>query len=267
MSFPKLKYFEFTDKIGEGGTGTVYLAIDKRSGYPVAVKTLLKKWFKNSFFLNNFIQEANIYLYLEHKNIAELRDFIIEDDAYYLVMEYIDGYTLEYYINNITGTIPEEIAIRIFCEILDGLDFAHANKIYHLDIKPSNIMIKENGNIKILDFGISTSKQDKVITQNIMGTPMYMSPEQALKSGIDWRSDIYSLGVTLFQMVTGRLPFSARTNEELLKKIVTDDLPRIKTLYPHVSDQMQEIIDKATMKRPEDRFQNCREFRRELLKL
>ena len=258
MEFPQLVNFDFIENLGKGGTGRVDLAIDLRNGFPVAVKTLYKDRFKHEFIRKKFKQEANIYLYLEHSAIADLKDYIETDSNNYLVMEYIDGETVE----NIASTQLDEKKIKEYYEqILDAIAYAHHQKIFHLDIKPANIMLTAKNKIKIIDFGISSAKKDKLITQNLMGSPMYMSPEQASIGVIDHRSDIYSLGVMLFQFLTGVFPYRTTLSiNEILEKIKTEKLQRLQETNPLINPKYQEIIDKATQKNPNKRYQSCEEF-------
>jgi len=260
-SFPKIKNYIIVDILGQGGAGIVYDAIDLRDGTRVAIKSLYPSHLRNNFVRNCFIQEANNYLYLAHPNIVQLKDLlIIPDIAYYLVMEHINGYTLDNYVQNISGPISQERVCTLFSQVLQAIAHAHHNGTIHLDIKPSNILINDQNHVKVVDFGIAQSINKGTVKQNI-GTPMYMSPEQIQKKALNRQSDIYSLGVTLHHMVTGQLPYSGRIGQQaLFEKVLTQPLPRAKSFYPLVSDKMQAIIDKATQKNPKDRFQSCEEF-------
>lgn len=270
MTLPKLKKYGYNvfDIIGQGGAGIVYDAHDERSGYRVAIKSLYTSRFRDDSMKQKFIEEANKYLYLEHENIVRLRDFLMTSSAYYLVMEYVDGKNLEQYIATDSGVIPEEKAIPMFTRVLEAVAYAHHRGTIHLDIKPSNIMITETAKVKVLDFGISVDKNNIEKSDRMSGTPMYMSPEQVNNRNIDRRSDIYSLGVTLFQMVTGQLPYNNISNRAtLFHHIKNKPLPRAADIYPLVSDGMQQIIDRATEKQPDKRFQTCEEFHYHLITL
>ncbi len=253
---------EIYDEIGSGGTAQVYLAYDKWAKKKVAVKALFKSSYKDNYIRHKFKQEANLYLYLDHTNIAKLTDYIEKNDTDYIVMDFINGKTLDEYINTVSGPLVGEKLIKIFSQILAGVAHAHHNKVFHLDIKPSNIMITNDMKIKVLDFGISSSKEEKIEkAKRRMGTPMYMSPEQVAMSEIDRFSDIYSLGVTLFYSVTATLPYKGKhTFEEIFKKIRTEPLPEITQFYPYASSKLQEVINKATEKETKNRFQSCEEF-------
>ena len=257
---PYLPYYHILEQIGHGGTGAVYKAIDERSGFLVAIKILYKRAFENDFVRNKFVEEANRYLYLDHPNIVRLKDFIIQDEGYYLVMEYVEGRSLDKYIRHVTGPIPEEVATAIIIEVLEAIDYAHNEGVVHLDLKPGNIMIGDNDDIKVLDFGISAEEGEK--NYKVMGSPLYMSPEQIKGSGIDIRSDIYSLGVTLYQMVTGQEPYPANiSKEELFQRILYSPfLNRSGVSQDRLSPIFQRIISKATEKNKGKRYSSCREF-------
>lgn len=268
--FPDLgsKYIHIK-QIGNGGTGVVNLALDTHTGFPVAIKSLFESHFKNNpEILKRFKIEANIYLMLSHPNIVKLKDLILKNGAH-LVMDYIEGMTLEKYINSVTGPIPSEVAIAMIKEIASAIGYAHHkeipipgyNGVLHLDIKPSNILISDSGKVMVIDYGISQgTNEDRM--QQIVGSLMYMAPEQ-LKEGInlDHRTDIYSLGVLFHQMLTGSTPYSSKnTKDEIIEKIQNDPLERLINIYPHIDTRLQEIIDTATSKKPANRYQNCDEF-------
>ena len=270
MEFPKLgSRYKFIKKLGEGGVGVVNLAIDVHSGYPVAVKTLLKKIDENAPIVRKFKIEANIYLGLEHPNIVQLKapGLIIKNNQIHLVMEHVDGLTLDQYVQEVTGPIPLEICVNRFKQIVAAIGFAHNKKIsiegykgvLHLDIKPNNIFILPNGSVKVIDYGISQGGGEE--RNDGMGTPMYMAPEQLNTSvNLDKRADIYGLGVLLHFMVTGQNPYIATSMQDLVSKVKYYKTSRIKELYPAAESKFQFIIDKATQKDPKERFQSCEEI-------
>jgi serine/threonine protein kinase len=275
--FPKLgsKYIHIK-KIGDGGTGVVNLALDTHTGFPVAIKSLFDSHFNNNpEMLKKFRIEANIYLMLSHPNIVKLRDLILKDGAH-LVMDYIEGMTLEKYINSVTGPIPSEVAIAMIKEIAEAIGYAHQKEIpipgydgvLHLDIKPSNILISDAGKVMVIDYGISQGKSEERMNQ-IVGSLMYMAPEQLEKgTALDRRTDIYSLGVLLHQMLTASTPYSSKnTQEEIIDKIQNKPLERLVNVYPHVDNRMQKIIDTATSKNPNKRYQSCQAFINDLKEL
>ena len=218
--------------------------------------------------LERFRIEANIYLMLSHPNIVKLKDLILKDGAH-LVMDYVEGMTLDEYIRNVTGPIPSEVAIAIIREIATAIGYAHQkqipipgyNGVLHLDIKPSNILISSSGKVMVIDYGISQGSNEDRMDQ-IVGSLMYMAPEQLqLDTTLDHRTDIYALGVLLHQMLTGTTPYSSKdTQDDIIWKIKNEPLERLITIYTHVDIRLQKIIDVATSKNPDKRFKNCEEF-------
>ena len=186
-------------------------------------------------------------MYLRHENIVKLRNLIIKEDAIYLIMEYIEGDTLEHYINNISGPIPQEIAIPMMLDVLSAMDFAHNRNIVHLDIKPSNIMITKEGDIKVLDFGISSDLSQEMANHG-MGTPFYMSPEQIDGYNVDHRSDIFSLGITFFQMLTAKLPFPIKNREQLFHHIKYKSLDELTTIFLKMETNYKMYLKKQQRK-------------------
>jgi len=261
----KILSYEIISLIGEGGMGNVYLAEHVQLGRKVAVKSLHQQLVKNESLRARFKQEASTMAHLQHPGIVSLYDYVEEEDGLYLVMELVDGKPLDEYIRNVSGPIPAERAVPMMTKILDAFAYAHSKGIVHRDIKPSNILLMNNGEVKILDFGIAKmlseagNKLTKTGTQ--MGTVFYMSPEQVQGKEVDIRSDIYALGVTFFQMLTGVCPYDGMTTEyEVYGKIVNDPLPPASAFYPGIPHALDYVIGKATMKRVQDRFQNCNEF-------
>ncbi len=258
-------------KLGEGGMGDVYFARHNRIDRVVAIKILHQNLFANESIRNRFKNEANALIKLIHANIVKIYDYIEQDDLACLIIEYIEGYTLDDYILKISGPLSARKAIHIICEVLDAVQYAHDHNIYHRDIKPGNIMLSRDGKmVKIMDFGIAkftdSSKLKTTHANTQLGTPFYMSPEQVKGLRYTTSSDIYSLGVTLFEMVTGKCPYLEITNLfELQSKIVNEPLPPTSKYYPDVSLKIQEAIKIATNKVPEQRFKNCNEFKAYLL--
>jgi serine/threonine protein kinase len=257
--------YEIKKLLGEGGMGNVYLAEHTQLGRKVAVKSLHPQLVKNEGLRARFKNEASTMAHLQHPKIVALYDYVEESDGLYLVMEYVEGLPLDEYIREKSGPIPSETAIPMMIQILDAFSYAHSKGIVHRDIKPSNIIISDRDEIKILDFGIAKllseagNKLTKTGTQ--MGTVFYMSPEQVQGKDIDIRSDIYSLGVTFYQMLTGISPYDGMTTEfEVYSKIVSEPLPNASSLYPGVPIFLDKVILKATSKNKEERFQNCEKF-------
>lgn len=256
--------------IGEGGMGKVYLATHNKIDRKVAIKELHAHLSKNKDLRERFKNEAALMANLHHANIVTLHDYIETPQTVYLIMEYVEGVALNEYIENISGPIPEEKAIEMFVQILDAFEYAHERMIIHRDIKPSNLMMSKNGRIKILDFGIAklvNAPESQLTKAGLkIGTIYYMSPEQVKAQELDTRSDIYSLGVTLFEMLTAQNPYAGNQSEfDISNKIVNEPLPRAKNIYPNISEQIQKVIDKATAKNPNDRYQSAEEFKEALL--
>ena len=266
----KIPNYKIIKEIGAGGMGSVYLAEHTLIKRKVAIKSLKQDLIKNEQLRERFKKEATALAQLEHPNIVRLNEYIEQQDGVFLIMEYVDGLPLDEHINNVSGPINEEQLIPLFLQILDAFEYAHKNKIVHRDIKPSNIIITKDGKIKVLDFGIAkimdeTNSMTKTGTQ--MGSVLYMSPEQVKGEKVNHLSDIYSLGVTLYQMATGKAPYDPTSNEyEVFQKIDKEALPKASSIYPGVSKKIEEIIEKATNKNSSNRFQSCSEFKKSLSK-
>ncbi len=262
--------YRIDSKIGEGGMGSVYLASHLQMRRKAAIKALHPNLVNNTQIRERFRNEAEAMASLKHPNIIDLYDFLETNQGLFLIMEFIEGKPLDDYVRTVTGPLPEDRAIGLFSKALDGFAYAHDRGIVHRDIKPSNLMIGNENQIKILDFGIAKILNDanKGLTRtgSKMGTVLYMSPEQVKGLSVDRRSDIYSLGVTLFQILTGRPPYDEQTSTEydVYTKIVNSPLPRVRKFNPHVSEQMQAILDKATAKEPQNRYQTALEFKHAL---
>jgi serine/threonine protein kinase len=257
--------YKIDSLIGKGGMGSVYLASHTQVNRKVAIKSLLPQFMANEEIKQRFKNEASTLAHLQHPNIVGLFDYVENEKGMFLVMEFVEGTPLDEFINNVTGPMPEKRAVPIMKEILTGFSYAHLKGIVHRDIKPGNIIISKNDGAKILDFGIARLMGDgnhnltKTGTQ--MGTVFYMSPEQVQGKKLDHRSDIYSLGITFYQMLTGINPYSKLTTEyEVFSQIVKEELPAPKDVYPGVPDYLASVIKKAMEKNPDNRFQSCDEF-------
>ncbi len=254
-------------KLGEGGMSEVFFARHNRIDRTVAIKVLHQNLFSNEQVRNRFKNEANALIKLEHPNILKIYDYIEQENLACLIVEYIDGISLDTFINKFSGPLPELKAIGLFNKILDAVHYAHENNILHRDIKPGNIMIGKDGrSVKVMDFGIAkftdTTSPKVTHLNSQLGTPYYMSPEQIKGLPYTSQSDIYSLGVTLFEMATGKCPYiGISTLFELQTKIVNDPLPPTSLYYPDVSATLQEAIKIATNKDAQHRFGSCHEFK------
>ncbi|MDR0971964.1 MAG: serine/threonine protein kinase [Bacteroidales bacterium] len=265
---PNIPFYYVGRLIAEGGTARVYWGVDLRSGFPVAIKELKIRHFKNPIIRQKFKEvEANMYLYNQHPNIPRLVDFIdLKDrEQLYIVMEFIEGRTLEQFIYTEIGLIPEQKALPLFLEILDTVNYLHDNGILHLDIKSNNIMIRPDGTIKLIDLGIASRMSDASNSTGF-GTPAYMPPEQSEKGVVGAYTDIFALGIMLFEMLTGRLPFISQSldyrmaNEDIRRQIKYEPTPQMKQFYSHINSDLQFIVERALAKNPTDRYQSCGEF-------
>ena len=260
----KLENYKIIKKIASGGMGDVYLAEHTVLETKEAIKSLHSNLVNDEDFRKRFRTEAKTQWKLSHPSIVKLIDFQERKDGLYLIMEYVKGKQLNDYIRNVTGPMPEHKLIPLFKDILSAIQHAHGKGLIHRDIKPSNVLITNDGNAKVIDFGIAkSSDEDKGLTKTgvQVGTVSYMSPEQVNAEKLDNLTDIYSLGVMLFQMAVGKAPYSAQTNTfKIQLSIVSDPLPNPKEIYPSISDKLVSIIEKATQKKKENRYQSCDEF-------
>lgn len=251
--------------LGSGGMGSVYLAVNTNIDQQVAIKVLRPEVARNAALRARFKQEAEMLCSLDHPGIVKFLNYVETAEGVFLIMEYVKGMTLEDFISKKNGLIVESKAYPLICEILDAFSYAHSKGIVHRDIKPANITIQDDGHIKIMDFGIAQIVSEANVTDGkaIMGTPAYMSPEQIYGKDIDARSDIYSIGVLIHNMLTGRAPYDSTllTAQEIKRRVVKDDMPRMAETYPYISDKIQAVVDKATQKVPEARYQSCLEMK------
>lgn len=259
---PLMPLYYIDHLIAEGGTAKVYWGIDRRSGFPVAIKELKIRHFKNTVIREKFKNvETQLYLYMQHPNIPRLVDFIDmhEQEKLFIIMEFIQGKSLEQYIYGEMGLIPEEKALPMFIDILDTVAYLHNNGVLHLDIKSNNIMLQPNGKIKLLDMGIASRMSDASDSTGF-GTPAYMPPEQSEKRQCGRYTDIFALGIMLFEMLTGTIPFAGQTTSEIRQKIKFDPTPQMNSIYPIIKPQLQSIVEKALAKEPMMRYQSCESF-------
>ena len=251
--------------LGTGGMGSVFLAVNTNIDQQVAIKALRPEVARNADLRSRFKQEAEMLCSLDHPGIVKFLNYVETPDGVFLIMEYVKGITLEDFITKKNGLIVEKKAYPLVCEILDAFAYAHSKGIVHRDIKPSNIIITDDGHIKVMDFGIAQIVSESNVTQNkyVMGTPSYMSPEQILGKYIDRRADIFALGVLIHNMLTGRTPYDTTTftSQDIKRRMVNDPLPRMADYYPYISPAIQAVVDKATQKIPEARYQTCAEMK------
>lgn len=252
-------------EIGSGGMADVYKAIQEPLGRVVAIKSLKKGiLYSQPEIIERFEREAKILASMQHEHIVNVYDLIVEEDARYIIMEYVDGIDLYELIGKV-GKLPVEVASIIIMQVASALEYAHFKGIIHMDIKPANIMISKQGEVKLMDFGIA--KYDEVRNEKEgywTGTPSYMSPEQIVSDKVDHRSDIFSLGVVYYQMVTGQKPFMDDENRTVLQKIRLEKYPSIKRFVPNVPREIEKIIGKCLEKLPANRYQTMYSLIRDL---
>jgi serine/threonine-protein kinase len=248
-------------KLGSGGMSTVYLARDETLDRPVAVKVMHREMSEQPDQLERFRQEARAVAKLSHPNVVSVID-AGEDGGYpYIVFEYVEGETLKQRIARV-GALDVQEAIAYAIEVARGLTVAHARKMVHRDIKPQNILIDAEGRAKLTDFGISRQlEQDGMTaTGRVLGTTDYVAPEQAMGQGADPRSDIYSLGVVLYEMLVGQVPFHAESQVGVAMKHVNEELPDVQRRRPEVSAAVALVVERATAKQPAERYQQIGEM-------
>jgi serine/threonine-protein kinase len=248
-------------KLGSGGMSTVYLASDDTLDRPVAVKVMHREMSEQEDQLQRFRQEARAVAKLTHPNVVSVID-AGEDGGYpYIVFEYIKGETLKQRIGRV-GALDTQEAIAYAIEVARGLGVAHARNMVHRDIKPQNVLIDEEGRAKLTDFGISRQlEQDGVTaTGRVLGTTDYVAPEQAMGKAVDPRSDIYSLGVVLYEMLVGQVPFHADSQVGVAMKHVNEELPDVQRRRPEASAAVALVVERATAKDPAERYQTIGEM-------
>ncbi|MBR6238807.1 MAG: Stk1 family PASTA domain-containing Ser/Thr kinase [Lachnospiraceae bacterium] len=251
--------YEILEKIGTGGMSDVYKAKDHKLNRPVAVKVLKQEFSENANFVSKFRAEAQAAAGMMHPNIVNVYDVGEEGGTQYIVMELVEGITLKKYIEKKSRLSVKE-ATSIAIQVSMGIEAAHNNHIIHRDIKPQNIMISKDGKVKVTDFGIAKAVSSNTITSNVMGSVHYTSPEQARGGYSDEKSDIYSLGVTLYEMLTGRVPFNGETTVAIAIKHIQEPMPSPRTYVGDIPISVEQIVLKCTQKSPDRRYQNMQEL-------
>ncbi len=251
--------YEVLEKIGTGGMSDVYKAKDHKLNRLVAVKALKQEFSENANFVSKFRVEAQAAAGLMHPNIVNVYDVGEERGLNYIVMELVDGITLKKYIEKKARLSVKE-AISIAIQVAMGLEAAHYNHIIHRDIKPQNIIISRDGKVKVTDFGIAKAATSNTITSNVMGSVHYTSPEQARGGYSDEKSDIYSLGITIFEMLTGRVPFNGETTVAIAIKHIQQPMPSPCEFVPEVPHSVEQIVLKCCEKSPDRRYQSMTEL-------
>jgi len=252
--------YEIVAELGEGGMATVYKAVQKSLNRPVAIKELKKAYHADNVIVQRFVREARLAASFQHENIVHVYDYGHKPE-YCIVMEYVDGMSLARMIQEM-GPLPTDVGVMIALQVANALEYAHARGMIHRDIKPGNIMVKRNGEVKVMDFGIALMKNLESLTMpgTLVGTPSYMSPEQIIGDPLDARSDIFSFGIVLYEMFTGMKPFQDEKTVSITAKIVRGKFPSPRSVNGDVPRSIQRIIKKCMKKKPHKRYESMQEL-------
>lgn len=251
--------YEIVGRIGAGGMSNVYKAKDQKLNRFVAVKVLKPEYSADATFVKKFRVEAQSAAGLSHPNIVNVYDVGEEDGIYYIVMELVQGITLKHYIER-KGKLDVREVLNISVQIASGMGAAHANRIIHRDIKPQNVIMSRDGKVKVTDFGIAKAADSTTVTTNAAGSVHYISPEQARGGYSDEKSDIYSLGITMYEMVTGRVPYDGENNVAVALQHIQGNMTPPRQLNPDIPRSVERIILKCTQKKPDLRYSSAKEL-------
>ncbi len=257
-----ISHYKILEKLGEGGMGVVYKAEDTKLERTVALKILPPHLSSDASFLKRFKREARAVAKLSHSNIIQIFDIAEDNDLHFFSMEYVEGETLDKVLEKKGKFEPSE-AVRIISQVALALEHAHKHNIIHRDVKPSNVIIDGSGNAKVLDFGLARAADDRSkVTQSgtLIGTLGYMSPEQCRGEELDFRTDVYSLGVVLYEMLTGKPPFDAPNEVAMIHKIVSEEPIPVEELRPDVPSELTAVVSRAMAKDRDSRFRTTSEF-------
>jgi serine/threonine protein kinase len=264
--------YELVKKLGSGATSTVYLALDQFNNQQVALKLFNPASLRNAVNVNAYrkllLTEASLAGRLSHPHIVKIFDAVLDGESNYMVMEYVEGETLEKY-TKVDRLLPFDTVAEIIYKCGNALEYAQQHGVIHRDIKPANILMKREGDIKIADFGSALIENPHVSQQMTqvagVGSPAYMSPEQIKEEPLTHQTDIYSLGVTLYMLLTGKVPFHADNSYSLLYQIMHNDPPPPRTLRPDIPEKLEAIVQHAMQKDLSQRYQTWGEFTRDLV--
>lgn len=254
--------YEVISKLGQGAMGAVFKAKRKQNGEVVALKVLKPDLSGDQEFVQRFLREAKAVARLNHQNIIRAIDVGKSGKFYYFAMEFVDGESASDYLDS-KPTMPEKLALRVCKQVALALDHAWKHKIIHRDVKPDNIMVTKDGVAKLTDLGLARNVAQSTLTLTgvVMGSPAYISPEQATgEKNLDTRSDIYSLGASLYHMLTGHVPYSGDSPLQVMLRHMNDPLPDVRAKVPTISEGTRQLVFKMMAKRPESRFQNARQL-------
>ena len=257
--------YEIVSKVGTGGMSDVYKAKDHVLGRNVAVKVLKNEFSEDHGFVTKFRTEAQSAAALEHPNIVNIYDVGAEEGQHFIVMEYIEGITLKTYIEK-KGQLTFKESVSIAIQVARGIEAAHNKHLIHRDIKPQNIIISTEGKVKVTDFGIARAASSNTISADVMGSVHYASPEQARNGFVDGRSDIYSLGIVMYEMVTGRVPFDGDTTVAVALQHLQEEMESPSKYASELPISMEKIILKCTQKNPDRRYQTIEALLNDLRK-
>jgi len=267
----QISSYRLEEEIARGGMGIVYRGVHTVFDEVVAIKAIFPQLTLDPELRQRFLREAKIQRRLQHRNIVQIREFLIDQERFYIVMEFVEGETLEHRLRQLGGPMPTGEALDIFNQALEGLGFAHSQGVIHRDIKPSNIMLTTDGVTKLTDFGIARALVSDKLTRTgtALGTPAYMSPEQILGNKLDGRCDIYSMGITLYETLTGHMPFERPWHGESDFPVLAAHVSRPPTpphnFVPDMPEALEAAIFRALEKEPVKRFASCQEFQAALV--
>ena len=256
--------YEIIEQIGTGGMADVYKAKCHKLNRYVAIKVMKSEFSQDKTFVSKFWAEAQSAAGLTNPNVVNVYDVGVENGIYYIVMELVEGVTLKKYIEK-RGKLPYKEAVSIAIQVANGMDAAHKHNIVHRDIKPQNIIISKEGKVKVTDFGIAKVASTATInTSASMGSVHYISPEQARGGYSDERSDIYSLGIMMYELITGKLPFKGENAVEIALKQIKEPIPSVREFDPTIPQSVENIILKSCAKNPKNRYNSVREMYNDL---